>query len=339
MKRKNKKNKNRKLQNKKETAFYTAPQTSLRVVDGGAKLPSSDTVVKNADKDVWKDNIFKRDSEPQEVYPGFFLSSLFASSKLPALGVDVLVPLDSMYASIWDTGFRGKILYYPMNDFGVLPADVAERCALEVVTEIEAGHKVGMFCIGGRGRTGTMAAIVLGLLGIDDPIEYLRSKYKDDAIESSIQIRQIADILKKPELKEKHFGADRGFMVGAWGTKWSSYYSQAYSYEDNDFYNDSFYSNQKGDYTKKYLLSDESLLVENLDECDGKCGECVDCIWNEDNFCSVGEEMRHFPGMCDEYYPLCDYLEDMAEEEGDVDYPSERMGSEKTRTEVSAEKI
>lgn len=51
---------------------------------------------------------------------------------------------------------------------------------------------VFIHCIGGHGRTGCVAAILVGLLEIDtdgiDPITYIRKQYCDKAVESDVQI-------------------------------------------------------------------------------------------------------------------------------------------------------
>ena len=61
---------------------------------------------------------------------------------------------------------------------------------------------VFIHCVGGHGRTGTMAAILVGMLdGFDleglDPITYIRKVYCDDAVESKIQVYYVQQMTGK----------------------------------------------------------------------------------------------------------------------------------------------
>lgn len=143
---------------------------------------------------------------PVEVIPGLFCGSEdeFLKGLETGLLFEVLVPLSSLCGSIWNMGFRGEILYYPITDFSVLPNDVLEEIATRIISRIHAGKKVGIFCMGGHGRTGYVASVVLGKLGYADPIGYLREKYCKNAVESTSQVNHIAAIFNKPELAEKY---------------------------------------------------------------------------------------------------------------------------------------
>ena len=114
---------------------------------------------------------------------------------------DVLIPLNSLDADIWKFGFRGQILYYPISDFSILPDDVLEDLVSKILIHLKDGKKIGLFCGGGHGRTGYVASVVMGKLGIDDPIAFVRGKYCQQAVESDAQIRHIAKVLNKPKLK------------------------------------------------------------------------------------------------------------------------------------------
>lgn len=133
-----------------------------------------------------------------EIIPNFWIGNY--SQRLEMLDCDILVPLDYLDGAIWELGFKGEILYYPIPDYGVLPPDIAIRLAKTIVDKINYGQSVGMFCMGGHGRTGYIAAIVLGLMGIKDPIKYLREHYCPLAVETREQINQIAQILNNPSL-------------------------------------------------------------------------------------------------------------------------------------------
>jgi len=144
------------------------------------------------------------------------IENLFCGSEDEALAmasasirVDTLIPLYVLDADIWDLGFRGEILYYPIKDYETLPNDVLDDLVSKILERLSSGKKVGLFCMGGHGRTGYVASVVLGKLGYDDPIEFLRSNYCKEAVESSAQIWHIAEALGKPELVEKYDAQSR----------------------------------------------------------------------------------------------------------------------------------
>ena len=146
---------------------------------------------------------------PVEVYPNLYLGSLAESSRMAEF-CDILVPLAECYGSIWDKGFRGEIWYYPTRDYSVLPDDVADQAVAKIVSALENRKKVGIFCLGGHGRTGYLACLVLGALDYADPIRYIRENYCKLAVESNSQIKQIAEKCEAPwlydEYKEDEWG-------------------------------------------------------------------------------------------------------------------------------------
>ena len=140
-----------------------------------------------------------------EIYPRLYLGGYNqVKTMIQDIGVDVLVPLDSLDGIIWDWGFTGEIAYYPIEDYETLPTDILDRVVGKILDCIIENKLVGLFCIGGHGRTGYIAACVLGMLGIKDPIEYLRTNYCSKAVETNEQLKHISKYLKKPELYEKY---------------------------------------------------------------------------------------------------------------------------------------
>ena len=135
-----------------------------------------------------------------EIIPNFWIGNY--SQRLEMLNCDILVPLDYLDGTIWELGFKGEILYYPIPDYGVLPTDIAIKLAKTIIDKITYDQSVGMFCTGGHGRTGYITAIVLGMMGFNDPIKYLRTNYCRRAIETNEQIAHIAEILNSPQLKK-----------------------------------------------------------------------------------------------------------------------------------------
>lgn len=118
--------------------------------------------------------------------------------------IDVLVPLNAVSGGIWDLGFRGAVYYIPIKDYSVLPKDVEAFFVDKILNIIKSGKRIAIFCVGGHGRTGYFTSLLLGKLGIDDPIEYMRARYCYSAVETNSQVEAIADFLEKPELKNKH---------------------------------------------------------------------------------------------------------------------------------------
>jgi len=113
-------------------------------------------------------------SEPScHIGPVEVIENLFCGSEYEALTmavpiqVDTLIPLNSLDAAIWDLGFRGEILYYPIKDYGSLPNDVLDDLISKILDRLSSGKKVGLFCMGGHGRTGYVASVVLGKLGYE----------------------------------------------------------------------------------------------------------------------------------------------------------------------------
>lgn len=157
-------------------------------------------------REVFKWNCPPCHNGPIEVIPNLFCGSLEESAQMVSLpfSADMLVPLDSLDATIWKRGFRGEILYYPIEDYGVLPDEVLTMLISKILRRLKSGKKVGVFCLGGHGRTGYIASIVLGKLGYEDPVDFLREHYCKKAIESNEQIQHIAEVLDKPELLNKY---------------------------------------------------------------------------------------------------------------------------------------
>lgn len=118
--------------------------------------------------------------------------------------VDVLIPLDSVGGTIWDYGFRGEILYIPITDFGTLPKAIEREKVTQVVRLIRQGRKVAIFCLGGHGRTGYFASLVLSELGVKDPIELMRRLYCKHAVETNEQLEAIAKFSGNKELLSKY---------------------------------------------------------------------------------------------------------------------------------------
>ena len=139
--------------------------------------------------------------EITEVSDGLFVSGILDVEQMVQMGMDVLVPLAFLNGNIWNTGFRGEILYYPIEDYGVLPDDILERLVEEIIAQLESGKRVGLFCSGGHGRTGYVAACVLIRQGVENPISYLRGRYCRHAVESQEQWEAIRRFMENQLLR------------------------------------------------------------------------------------------------------------------------------------------
>lgn len=129
--------------------------------------------------------------QPVEVVPGLILGSLRALNAILDCKPDVLFPLDRLPGTVWDRGYRGDVAYYPITDAGVLPDEVLERLVREILKCLAEGKRAALFCAGGHGRTGYVAACVLFQLGETRPIVFLREKYSPSAVETDEQVRAV----------------------------------------------------------------------------------------------------------------------------------------------------
>ena len=149
-----------------------------------------------------KEGYMSRYSECREIIPGLILGGVDDVESMVLRGADVLLPLAYMEANIWNTSFRGEVLYYPIKDRWVLPEDVLHDLVDKVCVRLDEGKKVGLFCAGGHGRTGYVAGCVLARKGIKDPIAHLRREYSSHAVETERQVEEIFAYIKWLEDKE-----------------------------------------------------------------------------------------------------------------------------------------
>jgi hypothetical protein len=160
------------------------------------------------EKEVWSSLNFLKQQHchngPTEIIPNFWLGSEQEALSMPEKGVDVIFSLCELSGAIWNWGFRGRIYHYPIDDFEILPDDVANMISEHIINCLNEGHKVGLHCLGGHGRTGYIAALVLGRIGYSDPIKLLREQYCSKAVETNEQVAHIAKLLNKPEIKENY---------------------------------------------------------------------------------------------------------------------------------------
>lgn len=150
-----------------------------------------------------KKNKIKDCHKPTEIYKNLWVCSFNQAYKI-ANEMDVLVPLAFLDGDIWDVGFVGEILYYPIMDFGTLPEKILKRLISQVIEKLNDNKKVAIFCAGGHGRTGYVASCILHDLGIKDPIGFLRTNYCEKAVENNRQIKAISRYSQDQTLYDKY---------------------------------------------------------------------------------------------------------------------------------------
>ncbi len=125
--------------------------------------------------------------KPTEIVPGLILGGIADLDAMLAMKPDALVPLDRLPGRVWQTGFRGEVLYYPITDRDVLPDDVLDALVGQIVRRVRDGMRVALFCLGGHGRTGYVAACALYRLGVKEPLPFLWDRYSPAAVETDTQ--------------------------------------------------------------------------------------------------------------------------------------------------------
>lgn len=129
--------------------------------------------------------------KPMQIVPGLILGGIDDLDVMLAMQPDALVPLDWLPGRVWQTGFRGEILYYPIVDRGVLPDDVLDELVADIVSRVREGRRVALFCMGGHGRTGYVAACALHVLGVTEPMPFLWRNYSASAVETDVQMTAV----------------------------------------------------------------------------------------------------------------------------------------------------
>ena len=113
--------------------------------------------------------------------------------------VDPEIPMSNLFV----VNSEPKFVYLPIPDF-LAPEwskDFWLKVLDNIVSAIPKDHiKIGVMCVGGHGRTGTILAIYAGLLlDVDKPIEFVRRRYCENAVESVDQAEYVAMITGKQE--------------------------------------------------------------------------------------------------------------------------------------------
>lgn len=86
-------------------------------------------------------------------------------------------------------------VYLPIADYGI-PEQSAEKVAATLEHAVQramAGDAVYAGCMGGFGRTGLFLALVAKIMGVADPVGYIRANYTAHAVETDEQYRYVQD--------------------------------------------------------------------------------------------------------------------------------------------------
>lgn len=205
-----------------------------------------------------------------EIYPNFYLCNINQVKEMVREHeIDILVPLDHVDGYIWDL-FEGEIHYWPIEDMSSLPSHILKRAVNDIIYCIRRGKKVGMFCLGGHGRTGYLAACVLGKLGVEDPVQHIHNKYCINAIETYGQYKSIANFLDNPDLLNHYTPTEYDIFGYGYGYGWN-YPSSKWGNDTwglSSFFNTPVHSGVKTDSEFKYIdsmIDEDELDEDNID--------------------------------------------------------------------------
>lgn len=120
-----------------------------------------------------------------------------------------LIPLNSQWqwTSVFPQQGPHKISVYwlPMEDMKGVPHNWVTHVSV-IADRLSRGERFAAWCAGGHGRTGTLAASLIAILEphVSDPIEEIRNRYCEKAVETIAQSKAIFN-LKGLELPTEWF--------------------------------------------------------------------------------------------------------------------------------------
>jgi hypothetical protein len=79
------------------------------------------------------------------------------------------------------------VIDFPIRDFSVPSVSSTDAQLPQIVRAILSGAPVYFGCMGGRGRTGLVLALVAKAFGIQNPVEFVRENYFHHAVETRDQ--------------------------------------------------------------------------------------------------------------------------------------------------------
>lgn len=132
-------------------------------------------------------NMWKMNNGIKELHPGLIAGDIWNLKEMLARKPDTIVVLDRLPARVWDSGFKGEILYYPIEPFGVLPVLMLERLTGEIAARVQGGKQVAIFSLEDCGRISYVAACALFQLGVRQPVDLLRQIWDVSALTEGVQ--------------------------------------------------------------------------------------------------------------------------------------------------------
>ena len=99
-----------------------------------------------------------------------------------------------------DTGTSYGVIYIRWPDRDVVDLEVLVPVIARAIEYLESGKLVEIGCFGGHGRTGTVAACLLGIIeGIsgEEAVEEVRTRYCEHAVEGKVQEKFVAEFCDK----------------------------------------------------------------------------------------------------------------------------------------------
>lgn len=89
----------------------------------------------------------------------------------------------------------------PTRDFDVPNPNTLDKGVRDTLMTIARNKPVYVGCMGGIGRTGLFMAALAKVLGISEPVKYVRANFKSHAVETKQQMDYIGNF--KPSLHTK----------------------------------------------------------------------------------------------------------------------------------------
>ena len=81
----------------------------------------------------------------------------------------------------------------PTRDYDVPPMDKLDAGLEQAVVYLLAGEPLYVGCMGGKGRTGLFLAVLAKVLGVVNPVEYVRAEYYSHAVETEPQYKYVTE--------------------------------------------------------------------------------------------------------------------------------------------------
>lgn len=78
-------------------------------------------------------------------------------------------------------------IFVPTRDFSIPEVSDMRKALMQSIALMASGKQLYVGCMGGIGRTGLFLAALAKIMGVDDPVAYVRSHYMPHAVETQEQ--------------------------------------------------------------------------------------------------------------------------------------------------------